>query len=87
MSVPPKFANSIYVGFPICWCGALAFSSLDTVVVFLARWIALLVCPVLVCAAIYGVQRLRKRPLYWQRWFFWIGLLLPALVRLPHSAN
>jgi len=33
---------------------------------FLAHWATLLAYPSFVCGAIYGVQRLLKRPFYWQ---------------------
>ena len=85
MAIPPKIG--IYVCFPVLWCGAIAFRARDTTAVFLGHWTALLIFPVLMCAAIYGVQRLRKRPLYWQRWFFWIGLVIPSFLRLGQTSN
>jgi hypothetical protein len=84
--IPLKLANGIYLGFTILLYGLTAFSRNDPIG-FLGRWIGMLVVPACICAAIYGVTRLRKRPFYWQRWFFWIGLVIWTLASLPTNTK
>ena len=80
MRINPKLANGIYIGFPVLWSGVLALTRSHHTDEFLGHLTGELLFPVLISATIYAVQRVRKRPFYWQRWFFWLGLLFPVLV-------
>jgi len=85
MRINPKLANAIYVGFPLFWSGTLALARSHYTDEFLGHLAAALLFPVLICATIYAVQRVRKHSFYWQRWFFWTGLLFPILMFSQHS--
>ena len=85
MRINPKLADAIYVGFPVFWSATLALARSHYTDEFFAHLTAGLLFPVLICATIYAVQRVRKRAFYWQRWFFWMGLLFPAMMFSQYS--
>lgn len=86
MNIPSRAAN-FYFGFPFVWCAVLAFGRSEDAMAFLAHWATLVMYPVLVFSVIYAVQRLRRHEFYWQRWFCWIGLVVPVLVLVHHHAG
>jgi len=80
-------ANRIYLGVPVLWCGVLAVARFDGVLGFLGHWAALLSYVVFVFLVVYGILRLRRHHVYWPRWFFWIGMVLPVVVLIHHHAG
>jgi hypothetical protein len=85
MHINPKLANAIYVGFPLLWSSTIALGRSNYIDEFFGHLVAALLFPVLICATLYTIERRRKGSFYWQRWFFWTGLLFPAFIFLQPS--
>lgn len=46
-----------------------------------------LLLPILIVAIIWGVKTKRGNPCHWQRWFFWLALIIPAIARNADRVN
>lgn len=85
MNMPRTVGNVIYVGIPIVLCAVMALGKSHSIGVFFGHLLGLLLWPTIICAAIYDARR--KRSFYWQRWFFWLGLLLPSLAYMSAAGK
>lgn len=81
MNIPTNIANGIYIGFPILWCGLLALTRTNYLDEFFGAWLGLMLWPALICGVAYWLNRRRGNLFNWQRWFFWLGLTIPAILR------